>query len=127
MRDWYLVMPLDPTPQNFLDWFQEMPDKVIEEMEADLLETPEAHFEVGVGFLGQSAQRAEDPVGGDEGAIQTDMLGPGRTGGVDGFGQARRCAARLREDHSTAARSTGNRAVYATAEATKPLGRELHS
>lgn len=33
--DWYLVTPLDPTPEN-LDWFLKMPDRVIEELFADV-------------------------------------------------------------------------------------------
>jgi hypothetical protein len=32
VADWYLVMPLDPTTDNLLDWFNTMPDKVIAEM-----------------------------------------------------------------------------------------------
>jgi len=35
VADWYLVMPLDPTVDNFLDWFNEMPDRVISEMFED--------------------------------------------------------------------------------------------
>ncbi|MGW1315912.1 hypothetical protein [Streptomyces sp. NPDC002426] len=33
--DWYLVMPLDPTPENMFDWFNNMPDEVIKGMLAD--------------------------------------------------------------------------------------------
>jgi hypothetical protein len=33
--DWYLVMPIDPTVDNYLTWFRAMPDEVIEEMFAD--------------------------------------------------------------------------------------------
>lgn len=32
IADWYLVMPLDPTTDNLLDWFTEMPDRVIADM-----------------------------------------------------------------------------------------------
>lgn len=32
--DWYLVTPLDPTPEN-LEWFFKMPDRVIDELFAD--------------------------------------------------------------------------------------------
>jgi hypothetical protein len=35
VADWYLVMPLDPTVDNFLDWFNEMPDRVIPKMFED--------------------------------------------------------------------------------------------
>ena len=35
IADWYLMMPLDPTVDNFLDWFNEMPDRVISNMFAD--------------------------------------------------------------------------------------------
>lgn len=35
VADWYLVMPLDPTTDNLLDWFNTMPDKVIAEMMDD--------------------------------------------------------------------------------------------
>lgn len=34
-RDWYLVMPIDPTVDNYLSWFRAMPGEVIEEMFAD--------------------------------------------------------------------------------------------
>lgn len=30
--DWYLVMPLDPTPENMFNWFNDMPDEVIKSM-----------------------------------------------------------------------------------------------
>jgi hypothetical protein len=33
--DWYLMMPLDPTKDNYLTWFNAMPDEVIAEMFAD--------------------------------------------------------------------------------------------
>jgi hypothetical protein len=32
VADWYLVMPLDPTTDNLLDWFNAMPDRVIADM-----------------------------------------------------------------------------------------------
>ncbi|GAA0985539.1 hypothetical protein GCM10009555_061150 [Acrocarpospora macrocephala] len=35
LADWYLVMPLDPTVENALDWFAEMPDAVIARMSSD--------------------------------------------------------------------------------------------
>lgn len=35
LADWYLVMPLDPTLENALDWFNAMPERVIAEMFAD--------------------------------------------------------------------------------------------
>lgn len=35
LADWYLVMPLDPTIENALDWFAAMPDDVIARMSAD--------------------------------------------------------------------------------------------
>lgn len=35
LGDWYLVMPLDPTIDNFLDWFNEMPERVIAGMFED--------------------------------------------------------------------------------------------
>jgi hypothetical protein len=35
VADWYLVMPLDPTVENALDWFAEMPDSVIARMFCD--------------------------------------------------------------------------------------------
>lgn len=35
LADWRLVMPLDPTPENFLDWFREFPDKVISQMSSN--------------------------------------------------------------------------------------------
>jgi hypothetical protein len=35
LADWYLVMPLDPTIDNLLDWFTKMPDEVIARMSAD--------------------------------------------------------------------------------------------
>jgi len=35
LADWYLVMPLDPTIENALDWFNGMPDEVIARMSAD--------------------------------------------------------------------------------------------
>lgn len=35
LGDWYLVMPLDPTIENALDWFAEMPDAVIARMSVD--------------------------------------------------------------------------------------------
>lgn len=34
-EDWYLMMPLDPTRDNYLAWFNGMPDEVIAEMFAD--------------------------------------------------------------------------------------------
>jgi hypothetical protein len=34
-RDWYLMMPIDPTIDNYLMWFNEMPDAVIKEMFTD--------------------------------------------------------------------------------------------
>ncbi|MEV6574483.1 hypothetical protein [Streptomyces sp. NPDC051577] len=33
--NWYLTMPLDPTIENRMDWFNDMPDKTIAEMFAD--------------------------------------------------------------------------------------------
>jgi hypothetical protein len=33
--DWYLMMPLDPTKENYLAWFNAMPGEVVEEMFAD--------------------------------------------------------------------------------------------
>lgn len=35
LADWYLVMPLDPTIENALDWFAELPDVVISRMSSD--------------------------------------------------------------------------------------------
>lgn len=35
LGDWYLVMPLDPTLDNLLEWFEKMADKVIDDMFAD--------------------------------------------------------------------------------------------
>lgn len=35
LADWYLVMPLDPTIENLLDWFAELPDVVISRMSSD--------------------------------------------------------------------------------------------
>ncbi|WP_417540462.1 hypothetical protein [Microbacterium maritypicum] len=35
LADWYLVMPLDPTIENSLDWFAELPDVVISRMSSD--------------------------------------------------------------------------------------------
>lgn len=35
LADWYLVMPLDPTIENMLDWFNSMPATVISRMSAD--------------------------------------------------------------------------------------------
>ena len=35
LADWYLNMPVDPTIDNLLDWFNAMPDKVIAEMFED--------------------------------------------------------------------------------------------
>lgn len=35
LADWYLVMPLDPTIENALDWFAGMPDAVISRMFSD--------------------------------------------------------------------------------------------
>jgi hypothetical protein len=35
LNDWYLVMPLDPTLDNLLDWFNDMPEKVIATLFAD--------------------------------------------------------------------------------------------
>ena len=35
LADWYLVMPLDPTIENALDWFAELPDTVILRMSSD--------------------------------------------------------------------------------------------
>lgn len=35
IANWYLVMPLDPTIDNFLDWFTDMPDRVIADMFID--------------------------------------------------------------------------------------------
>ena len=35
LADWYLVLPLDPTIENSLDWFAKMPDAVIARMSAD--------------------------------------------------------------------------------------------
>lgn len=32
LADWYLLMPLDPTVDNFLDWFNAMPNRVISAM-----------------------------------------------------------------------------------------------
>ena len=36
LADWYLVMPLDPTIENALDWFVELPDVVISRMSSDV-------------------------------------------------------------------------------------------
>jgi hypothetical protein len=35
LADWYLMMPLDPTVDNFLDWFNAMPKRVIAKMFTD--------------------------------------------------------------------------------------------
>lgn len=35
LADWYLVMPLDPTIENALDWFAGLPDVVISRMSSD--------------------------------------------------------------------------------------------
>lgn len=35
LADWYLVLPLDPTVENALDWFTELPDAVITRMSQD--------------------------------------------------------------------------------------------
>ncbi len=35
LGDWYLVMPLDPTKENFFEWFESMPDRVIHRMNDD--------------------------------------------------------------------------------------------
>ncbi|MFF9604897.1 hypothetical protein ACF1GY_21845 [Streptomyces sp. NPDC014684] len=35
LDDWYLVMPLDPTLDNLLEWFEAMPQEVISEMFSD--------------------------------------------------------------------------------------------
>lgn len=35
LADWYLVLPLDPTLENFQEWFAEMPPKAIEALKAD--------------------------------------------------------------------------------------------
>lgn len=35
LADWYLVMPLDPTIENVMNWFVAMPDIVIERMASD--------------------------------------------------------------------------------------------
>lgn len=35
LADWYLVMPMDPTIQNALDWFAGMPDVVIARLSSD--------------------------------------------------------------------------------------------
>ena len=35
LADWYLVMPLDPTIENALDWFAKMPAAVISRMSSD--------------------------------------------------------------------------------------------
>lgn len=35
LADWYLVMPLDPTLENAIDWFEAMPDVVISRMFAN--------------------------------------------------------------------------------------------
>lgn len=35
LADWYLVMPLDPTIENAIDWFTELPDTVISRMSSD--------------------------------------------------------------------------------------------
>lgn len=35
IADWYLVMPLDPTVDNFLDWFNDMPGRIISKMFVD--------------------------------------------------------------------------------------------
>jgi hypothetical protein len=46
VEDWYLVMPLDPTLENRLDWFQSMPAKAISAVSSDrelALTTDEQH------------------------------------------------------------------------------------
>lgn len=35
LRNWYLVIPLDPTIENRIDWFDAMPEKVFAAMKAD--------------------------------------------------------------------------------------------
>jgi hypothetical protein len=35
LNNWYLVTPLDPTLENLLDWFKQMPEEAIAELTAD--------------------------------------------------------------------------------------------
>jgi hypothetical protein len=35
LNDWYLVLPLDPTLENYLDWLQEVPELAIEKLQKD--------------------------------------------------------------------------------------------
>jgi hypothetical protein len=35
LNDWYLVLPLDPTLENYLDWLKGMPEEVIDKLKKD--------------------------------------------------------------------------------------------
>jgi hypothetical protein len=35
LNDWYLTLPLDPTPENFLDWFEAMPEDQLKVLRTD--------------------------------------------------------------------------------------------
>jgi hypothetical protein len=69
MVNWYLIMPLDPTPENHFDWFDALPQRVLDSLRADkkLQLTPEelehaeawiSHADTNIGWCGLTACEA---------------------------------------------------------------------